>query len=113
MSFKVKNRIWIKFDDDMLLGKGRVALLKEIEQAGSLSKAAKKLNISYKKAWSLIHDVNKIAKQAVTKKTIGGKGGGGTVLTPYGKKLIEAYDEIKSNCTEFLDNESKKLSKLL
>ena len=97
----------------MLLGKGRVALLKEIEQTGSLSKAAKKLNISYKKAWSLIQDVNKISKQTVTHKTIGGKGGGGTQLTPYGKKLIETYEEIKSNCTAFLENETKKLNELL
>lgn len=107
MSYKIKSRIWIENEDNVLLGEGRVSLLKAIEETGSLSKAAKSLNLSYKKAWRLMDSVNKSAKQPVTINSIGGKGGGGTILTDYGKSLITAFDTINKNCWNFLDNQLK------
>jgi molybdate transport system regulatory protein len=107
MSYKIKSRIWIENEDNVLLGEGRVRLLKAIEETGSLSKASKSLNLSYKKAWRLMDSVNKSAKQPVTINSIGGKGGGGTTLTNYGKSLITAFDTINKNCWNFLDNQLK------
>jgi molybdate transport system regulatory protein len=107
MSYKIKSRIWIENEDNVLIGEGRVSLLKAIEETGSLSKAAKSLNLSYKKAWRLMDSVNKSAKQPVTINSIGGKGGGGTILTDYGKSLITAFDTINKNCWNFLDNQLK------
>jgi molybdate transport system regulatory protein len=107
MSYKIKSRIWIENEGNVLLGEGRVSLLKAIEETGSLSKAAKSLNLSYKKAWRLMDSVNKSAKQPVTINSIGGKGGGGTTLTNYGKSLITAFDTINKNCWNFLDNQLK------
>ena len=105
MSYKIKSRIWIEFEDKVLLGEGRVHLLKAIEKTGSLSKAAKSLNMSYKKAWDLIDSVNKSAKKPVTTTNIGGKGGGGAQITDYGKTLIIAFDKINTNCWKFLDEQ--------
>ena len=73
MEYKIKSRIWIEVDNNVLLGEGRVRLLNAIEKTGSLSKAAKSLNISYKKAWTLVDAVNKSAKKPVTESSIGGK----------------------------------------
>lgn len=112
MSYKIKSRIWIEYDDHVLLGEGRVQLLKAIEETGSLSKAAKTLNISYKKAWDLIDSVNKSAEQPVTINSIGGKGGGGAHLTAYGKSLIRVFDEINQNCWGFLDAQLEKIKDL-
>ena len=92
-----------------MLGEGRVKLLKAIEETGSLSKAAKSLKISYKKAWHLIDSVNKSAKKPVTINITGGKGGGGSALTDYGKSLILAFDDINKNCWEFLDKQLEKI----
>ena len=92
--------------------KGRVHLLKAIQKTGSLSKAAKSLNISYKKAWQLLDSVNKSAKKPVTINSIGGKGGGGAELTDYGKSLIKAFDEINKGCWAFLDAQLKKIELL-
>lgn len=108
MKYKIKSRIWIEADDNILLGEGRVALLKAIEETGSLSKAAKSLKMSYKKAWSLIDALNSRAQKQVVTTSIGGKGGGGAKLTSYGKNLIDAFDTINQNCWEFLDKEMKK-----
>lgn len=108
MDYKIKSRIWIEANGEILLGEGRVSLLKAIDETGSLSKAAKSIGMSYKKAWSLIDAVNKRAEKPVTTSSIGGKGGGGAQLTVYGKTLIETFETINTNCWEFLDKQIKK-----
>ncbi|MFV8839559.1 winged helix-turn-helix domain-containing protein [Salinimicrobium soli] len=112
MNCKVKSRIWIELDDKEFLGEGKVRLLKAIDQTGSLSKAAKSLGISYKKAWHLIDSVNNTAKKPVTVNSIGGKGGGGTKLTPYGKALVKAFEEMNLKCWDFLDIQLEKIKSL-
>lgn len=112
MGYKIKSRIWIESENNVLLGEGRVQLLKAIQNKGSLSKAAKSLNISYKKAWQLLDSVNKSSKKPVTINSIGGKGGGGAELTAYGKSLVKAFDEINRNCWVFLDEQLKKIEKI-
>jgi len=112
MEYQIKSRIWIETENNVLLGEGRVRLLKAIEETGSLSKASKSLKISYKKAWNLIDSVNKSAKNPVTINSIGGKGGGGCELTAYGKSLVNAFDEINKNCWEFLDQQLESIKKL-
>ena len=112
MDYKIKSRIWIESENNVLLGEGRVQLLKAINETGSLSKAAKSINISYKKAWGLLDSINKSAKKPVTINSIGGKGGGGAELTQYGKALILAFDDINKNCWEFLDKQLEKIENL-
>ena len=112
MKHKIKSRIWIEIDDQVLLGEGRVRLLKAIDKTGSLSQAAKLLNMSYKKAWNLIDSVNKSAKEKVTINSVGGKGGGGAYVTHYGKSLIEAFDNINSKCWKYLVEQEKIINKL-
>lgn len=112
MEYKIKSRIWIESDNNVLLGEGRVQLLKAINETGSLSKAAKSINISYKKAWGLLDSINKSAQKPVTINSIGGKGGGGAELTAYGKSLILAFDDINKNCWEFLDKQLEKIENL-
>ena len=112
MEYKIKSRIWIEIDGNVLLGEGRVRLLKAIEKTGSLSKAAKSINISYKKAWTLIDAVNKSAKKPVTETCIGGKGGGGATLTSYGKNLVDAFEDINKNCWKHLDTQIEKINSI-
>ncbi len=108
MKYKIKSRIWIEADGNILLGEGRISLLKGIEETGSLTKAAKSLGMSYKKAWSLIDAVNSRSEKPVITTSIGGKGGGGAQLTPYGKSLVIAFETINKNCWEFLDEQISK-----
>lgn len=108
MKYKIKSRLWIEADGNVLLGEGRVHLLNAIEKTGSLSKAAKSIGISYNKAWSLIDAVNKNAEKQVITTSIGGKGGGGAKLTPYGKSLVIAFETINENCWKFLDEQINK-----
>ncbi|WP_075340686.1 winged helix-turn-helix domain-containing protein [Tenacibaculum agarivorans] len=109
MKYKIKSRIWIEIEGHVFLGEGRIQLLKAIENTGSLSKAAKSINLSYKKAWHLLDSMNQSAKEPVTVNSIGGKGGGGSTLTEYGKNLIIAFEQINQNCWNFLDKELAKI----
>ncbi|NNK82703.1 MAG: LysR family transcriptional regulator [Flavobacteriaceae bacterium] len=109
MDYKIKSRIWIETNGHVLLGEGRIKLLKAIDKLGSLSKAAKSMDMSYNKAWNLVDSINKSAKKPVVSKTIGGKGGGGTIITNHGKKLIQVYNNINSSCWKFLDHQLKEL----
>ncbi|MFT7901405.1 molybdenum transporter [Tenacibaculum ascidiaceicola] len=110
MVYKIKSRIWIEVDNTTFLGEGRVRLLKSIKETKSLSKSARELGISYKKAWNLIDSVNKKADKPVVVRISGGSGGGGTTLTEHGFELIEMYDTINTNCWKYLDKQLKKHS---
>jgi len=108
MELKIKSKIWIETDEGILISEGRIQLLKLINETGSLNKAAKAMDISYQKAWKLIDASNKASKNPLIETHIGGSKGGGTVLTAYGKTLIESFESINVACWEFLDLELKK-----
>ncbi len=112
MNCKIKSRIWIELDEKEFLGEGKVQMLKAIDQTGSLSKAAKSIGISYKKAWHLVDAVNKTAKKPVTINSIGGKGGGGTELTTYGKSLVSVFEDMNRECWDFLDIQLERIKSL-
>lgn len=108
MHLKIKSKIWIETEEGIVISEGRIQLLKLIESTGSLNKAAREMNISYQKAWKLVYASNKASKKPLIATQIGGNKGGGTILTPYGKSLIESFEAINSSCWEFLDAELKK-----
>ena len=110
---KIKSKIWIETEEGILIGEGRVQLLKMIDNTGSLSKAAKALDMSYQKAWRLMDSSNKHTKQALIITSIGGKKGGGTTLTTYGKQLVNTFESINKECWSFLDKELDKHVKSL
>lgn len=86
---------WIKENDSNFLGKGKITLLKHINQTGSLSKAAKIMKMSYKAAWDDIQSINRIAPQVVVETNTGGKNGGGSKISAYGLELIEAFETLE------------------
>ncbi|MCE5313103.1 MAG: LysR family transcriptional regulator [Nitrospiraceae bacterium] len=88
---KCFGRLWITNGPNHFLGRNRVALLEKIEEQGSINTAAKAMNISYKRAWEIINTIKKVAGHEILESKSGGKGGGGSELTDYAKKLIKLY----------------------
>ena len=84
-------RIRILSGDQIALGPGKVSLLEEIDRSGSISKAAQKLGLSYRRAWTLVDTMNKNFKSYLVTSTAGGGKGGGTYLTPLGSKMVRTY----------------------
>lgn len=95
----------------------RIALLKQIEQTGSISRGAKNAGISYKSARDAINDMNTLSEQTLVDRATGGKGGGGAVVTRYGQRLIQLYDllgQIQQKAFDVLsDNDNLPLDSLL
>ena len=80
---------------DSALGPGKIALLEHIEATGSLSQAARELGMSYRRAWLLLDDVNRMFTDPATTASVGGSGGGGARLTDLGREIVKAYREIE------------------
>ncbi len=95
MRYRVKYKVWLEKDDKFLLGEGSAKLLDAIKRYGSLSKAAKYLDISYKKAWGVINEIEALTGERLIISKRGGKNGGGTILTEFGKMLLSEYKRIE------------------
>src|SRR5215472_8626807 len=87
-------RFRVDFGRDAPVGPGKIALLEEIERGGSLSQAARALNMSYRRAWQLLESLNGSFAQPVATTAKGGRGGGGAVVTPFGRQLMRAYRRL-------------------
>jgi molybdate transport system regulatory protein len=105
----VKSKVWIEIQDLPFFGEGRRDLLNNIETKGSISQAAKKLGISYKKAWSYITSMEGRLGVKLVKKQVGGKGGGGTALTEEGKALIDKFDKLLAGTQEAINISFKEI----
>jgi molybdate transport system regulatory protein len=100
-TFSIHVKIWFEKGDKSVLGPGRMAILEAIDRSGSLTSATEECQISFRKAWKLINEINSVLDYPVVKSERGGKGGGGkTVLTEYGKKLVKQYKFIQEKITE-------------
>lgn len=88
-------RLRIDLSPDSALGPGKIALLEHIEATGSLSQAARELGMSYRRAWLLLDDVNRMFTDPATTASVGGSGGGGAQLTDLGRAIVKVYREIE------------------
>jgi molybdate transport system regulatory protein len=100
--YKIEIRFWISYNGKSLLGKGKMQLLRQIDRHGSLRQAAEELNLSYRKAYYMIYSMNKTAEQPVVEMKRGGKNGGASELTAYGKWLILEFDKIEKQLDQFI-----------
>lgn len=85
----------IDFDSDSRLGPGKIQLLESIAACGSISAAGRAMDMSYKRAWDLVDEINRMCGQAAVARQTGGKHGGGATLTAFGASLVERYRRIE------------------
>ncbi len=83
---------------ERFFGAGPCELLLEVERLGSLRAAAQHLGMAYTKAFSMIKRAEKEFGFAMTQRTIGGKGGGGSTITPQAKELLMRYQAYRTAC---------------
>jgi molybdate transport system regulatory protein len=81
------------------IGPGKIKLLELIGKTGSISAAAREMEMSYRRAWLLIDEVNTALKEPAVETATGGSGGGGAALTPFGETLIATYRDIEREAT--------------
>ncbi len=77
------------------LGPGKADLLAHIAETGSISAAAKKMEMSYSRAWSLVDTMNRRFKHPLVEAATGGKKGGGATLTEEGAAVLALYRRMQ------------------
>jgi molybdate transport system regulatory protein len=88
-------RFRIDFAEHSSLGPGKIRLLEAIRESGSLSKAARELGMSYRRAWLLVESLKQSFREPVTVASTGGKHGGGMLITEFGAALVKSYRQLE------------------
>ena len=82
-------------ETNLAIGPGKIALLESIQQTGSITSSAKKLGMSYRRAWMLVDETNRCLVRPAVQTVAGGQRGGGTSLTPAGVELVRRYRDLE------------------
>ena len=86
-----RTNVWIEVNGEVALSRWRVELLQAVDRTGSISAAAEAMNIQYRLAWQRLHEMEERLGVALVHTATGGRGGGGTLLTPAAYTLIERF----------------------
>lgn len=81
----------ITFPGQDRLGRGKMELLEHIRDTGSISAAGRAMDMSYRRAWLLISELNHMFREPVVESQRGGQKGGGAALTPFGEELLARF----------------------
>lgn len=100
----------IDFPTELKLGWGKAQLLDHIRSTGSISAGGKKMNMSYRRAWMLVEEMNNMFLHPVVETTRGGKTGGGTALTGFGEELLACYRRMQQKAESALKDDMNWLS---
>lgn len=100
---KPRSKFWVELDGELVLSDWRVELLESIGQTGSLSGAADRLGIHYRRAWGKVKEMEERLNVKLIESQSGGIGGGTTQLTPQALELIRRYQLFQAGLKELVD----------
>lgn len=118
------SRLLLENEAGASLSDTRIRLLEQIDQLGSISQAAKAVPLSYKAAWDALDLLNNTAPEPLVERSTGGRQGGGTRLTEYGRRMVMMYraleieyqatlDRVMSNMNELQKGDVKEFQRLM
>jgi len=99
----------IDFDENRAIGPGKIRLLEQLGETGSISAAGRAMGMSYRRAWILVDALNRTFKLPVVETRGGGAGGGGASLTAFGTSLVADYRAMEQDACSAL---AKRLNRL-
>ncbi|MBC9246064.1 LysR family transcriptional regulator [Paracoccus sp. 11-3] len=111
MTPRIKLRL--EYDVPLVLGPGKLQLLSLIDRLGSISAAGREMGMSYKRAWSLIEEMNSAFAAPVVASSRGGKGGGGATVTATGQEVMRRFQALENLLADQGADELAALSALL
>ena len=109
MKVQVRSKVWLEAQGRPVLGPGRLELLQYIDKQGSISRAARLLEMTYRKAWGQIKAMEEQLDLALVEKQAGGRGGGGARLTPEARELLAKYFRLAQGIGEEVDCRFRKI----
>ncbi len=104
MDYKINYKIWLEKNDKKVFGDGPLSILKGIERNGSLRTAAKEMGMSYNQAWRLVKKLEDNLGFPLLEKRVGGRSGGGSVLTVDAKNLMARYARFQREAQSAIES---------
>ena len=106
-------RIRIAFRENIAIGQGKADLLDAIGRTGSISAAARELEMSYRKAWTLVDEMNQCFRTPVVVAAKGGACGGGAQVTPLGQDALARFRQIQAKASAAIEVDVREFRKKL
>ena len=91
-----RSKVWLEKDGKLALSDYRVRLLRLIDEKGSLSDAAAAMDLSYRRAWGKLKEIEHNLGVKLVDTAVGGAGGGGSRLTAEGRRLVEQFERFRA-----------------
>ena len=92
----------VQFSPEGRIGRGKIELLGHIRATGSISAAGRAMDMSYRRAWLLVDEMNRLFREPVVESQRGGRQGGGAVVTAFGETLLARYAAMEATMAEVL-----------
>jgi len=108
-----KPQIRILFRKAIAMGPGKAALLEAIDRTGSISAAARDLEMSNRRAWLLVDTMNQCFKQPLVSTETGGQKGGGAHVTEFGQEVLHRYLAMEAKAAASVEGEMAQFVKLM
>lgn len=109
----LKPQIRIMFRKAIAMGPGKADLLRAIEETGSISAAARQMEMSYRRAWLLVDTMNQAFKSPVVVTLTGGKAGGGAAVTEFGKEVLQRYSAMEAKASASVARELRSFTDMM
>ena len=100
-NLKIRGNIWIETDTGLEINAVKALLLEQIDVLGSISEAAKVLNIPYRRAWGMIQEMNRNSSFEIVAKEAGGKAGGHSILTEEGRDILQLFKDVNDSLKQY------------
>ncbi|WP_151731906.1 winged helix-turn-helix domain-containing protein [Acinetobacter ursingii] len=110
---QLKLRLRFMVDQEIAFGPGKADLLEAIHSTGSISQAAKKMNMSYRRAWQLVETMNQLFTSALVETYKGGESGGGAKATPFGLDILRQFRDMEQKAAAAIEADFQLLSEYL
>ena len=111
MEKSVKTKVWLDLGQGVAFCHGKAGLLLAIDELGSINRAAHRVNMSYKRAWKYIRELEGHLGAKILLTTVGGVNGGGSQLTEVGTNLLREYEETKKQIDHTLSQHVEAFSR--
>ena len=109
----MRPQLRISFRKSIAMGPGKADLLDAIAESGSISAAARKLGMSYRRAWLLVDTMNSSFKSPLVETLTGGAQGGGAQVTDLGHEVVKRYREMEKKACASVSREMTAFSALM
>jgi molybdate transport system regulatory protein len=108
-----KPQIRILFRKAIAMGPGKASLLEAIDRTGSISAAARDLEMSYRRAWLLVDTMNQCFRQPLVSTETGGQKGGGAHVTEFGYDVLRRYLDMEAKAATSVEEEMAQFVRLM